>query len=148
VLRIPYAELEQTVAGAFRNLGFVPERALLCARLFAETTRDGVYTHGMNRFPRFVRMVRAGRIDIHAEPELVASHGALERWDGKRGVGNLNAHHAMGRAISLAGQHGVGAVALAHTNHWMRGGRLHRDLLDQYAAEYAAVGVGGDSVRE
>jgi 3-dehydro-L-gulonate 2-dehydrogenase len=122
VLRIPYGELEQTVAGAFRALGFAPERALLCARLFAETTRDGVYTHGMNRFPRFVRMIRAGRIDIHAAPELIASHGALERWDGKRGVGNLNAHHAMGRAIALAARHGVGAVALAYTNHWMRAG--------------------------
>ena len=122
MLRIPYEELERTTAGALRKLGFDSERALLCARLFAQTTCDGVYTHGMNRFPRFVRMIRAGRIDIHAVPEKVASHGALERWDGKRGVGNLNAQHAMGRAIELARQHGVGAVALAYTNHWMRAG--------------------------
>ena len=47
-----------------------------------------MYTHGMNRFPRVVRMIRAGRIDIHAVPELAASHGALERWNGKHGVGN------------------------------------------------------------
>jgi 3-dehydro-L-gulonate 2-dehydrogenase len=37
-------------------------------------------------------------------------------------VGNLNAYHAMGRAIALAGQHGIGAAALAYTNHWMRAG--------------------------
>lgn len=122
VLRIPYDELERTTAAALRALGFEGERALLCARLFAETTRDGVYTHGMNRFPRFVRMIRAGRIDIHAVPKLVASRGAVERWDGQRGVGNLNAYHAMGRAIALAGQHGIGAAALAYTNHWMRAG--------------------------
>jgi 3-dehydro-L-gulonate 2-dehydrogenase len=122
VLRVPYGELEQTVAGALRRLGLAEERAQLCARLFAETTRDGVYTHGMNRFPRFVRMIRAGSIDIHASPVLAGSHGALERWDGRRGVGNLNAHHSMGRAIELAGLHGVGAVALANTNHWMRAG--------------------------
>lgn len=121
-LRIPYDELERAVAVALGKLGFAEGRAVACARLFAETTCDGVYTHGMNRFPRFVRMVRAGRIDIHAVPELVAGHGALERWDGKRGVGNLNAQHAMGRAIELAGQYGVGAVALAYTNHWMRAG--------------------------
>jgi 3-dehydro-L-gulonate 2-dehydrogenase len=122
VLRVPYDELEETVAGALRKLGFEEERARLCARLFAETTRDGVYTHGLNRFPRFVRMIRAGRIEIHAAPVLTASHGALERWDGKCGVGNLNAHHSMGRAMELARRHGVGAVALAHTNHWMRAG--------------------------
>jgi 3-dehydro-L-gulonate 2-dehydrogenase len=135
-LRIPYDELERTVAGAFGALGFAEDRALLCARLFAQTTCDGVYTHGMNRFPRFVRMIRAGRVDVHAVAQLVASHGALERWDGMRGVGNLNAHHAMGRAIAIAAQHGVGAVALAHTNHWMRAGSY-----GWQAAEAGFIGI-------
>jgi len=146
VLRIPYEELERTVAAALGALGFEPQRALRCARLFAETTRDGVYTHGMNRFPRFMRMIRAGRIDIHAAPELVASRGGLERWDGKRGAGNLNAQHAMGRAIALASQHGIGAVALAYTNHWMRAGSYGWQAAeDKYPAEHAAVGLGRDS---
>jgi 3-dehydro-L-gulonate 2-dehydrogenase len=55
-------------------------------------------------------------------PRRVAGHGALERWDGGRGVGNLNAHACMEAAIALAGRHGIGCVALANTNHWMRGG--------------------------
>ena len=135
-LRIPYDELESTVAAALRSLSFTDERAQLCARLFAQTTLDGVYTHGMNRFPRFVRMIRAGRIDIHAVPERVAGSGAIERWDGKRGVGNLNAHHAMGRAIELAGQHGIGSVALAYTNHWMRAGSY-----GWQAAEAGCIGI-------
>jgi 3-dehydro-L-gulonate 2-dehydrogenase len=122
MLRIRYEELHGTLAGALRNLGFDEERALLCARLFAETTQDGVYTHGLNRFPRFVRMIRAGRIDIHAKPELVRSHGVLERWDGNCGPGNLNAYQCMDRALTLARRQGVGAVALANTTHWMRGG--------------------------
>jgi 3-dehydro-L-gulonate 2-dehydrogenase len=48
----------------------------------------------------------------------------------------LNAHHAMGRAIALAGQHGVGAVALAHTNHWMRAGSY-----GSQAAEAVYIGI-------
>jgi 3-dehydro-L-gulonate 2-dehydrogenase len=67
-------------------------------------------------------MIHNGTIDIRAQPELVTSGGALERWDGKFGIGNLNAHQAMGRAIDLAHRHGIGCVALANTNHWMRGG--------------------------
>ena len=35
---------------------------------------------------------------------------------------DLNAHAAMQRAIALAKQNGLGAVALSNTNHWMRGG--------------------------
>jgi len=105
-----------------RGLGLADDRALHCARLFAETTRDGVYTHGLNRFPRFARSIENGSVDVNAEPIKLAGVGAIERWDGQRGVGNLNASASMQRAIALARQYGIGGVALANTNHWMRGG--------------------------
>jgi 3-dehydro-L-gulonate 2-dehydrogenase len=122
MLRIPFDELYASLHRAMKHLGLTGDRAALCARLFAETTRDGVYTHGLNRFPRFVETIRNGSIDIHAEPTKTAGIGAIERWDGHRGVGNLNAHASMNRAIALAKHNGIGAVALANTNHWMRGG--------------------------
>jgi len=46
----------------------------------------------------------------------------VERWDGKIGPSILNAWHCMERAIALSREHGIGCVALANTNHWMRGG--------------------------
>jgi len=103
-------------------LGFSDQRAQLSARLFAETTSDGVYSHGVNRFARLVAMVRNGSVDPAAEPRIVARFGAIERWNGQRGPGNLNAHAAMARAIALSREHGIGCVAMANTNHWMRGG--------------------------
>jgi 3-dehydro-L-gulonate 2-dehydrogenase len=114
--------LHAALLAGVERLGLRGERAELCARLFAETTRDGVYTHGVNRFPRFAAMVRNGSIDVAAEAGCVAAMGGLERWDGRRGVGNLNAHAAMTQAVALAKEHGIGGVALANTNHWMRGG--------------------------
>jgi 3-dehydro-L-gulonate 2-dehydrogenase len=122
MLRVPYADLYSALLKAVQQLGLQGDRAALCARLFAETTRDGVYTHGLNRFPRFAAMVRNGSIDVAAEPTRTASFGSIERWDGHRGPGNLNAYAAMQRTIVLAQQNGIGAVALANTNHWMRGG--------------------------
>ncbi len=122
MLRVPYAELYNALHLATLHLGLVGERAELCARLFAETTRDGVYTHGLNRFPRFAAMLANGCIDVAAEPTCVASAGALERWEGHLGPGNLNAYAAMVRAIELAREHGLGGIAMADTNHWMRGG--------------------------
>jgi 3-dehydro-L-gulonate 2-dehydrogenase len=121
-MRIPYDELLNNLTLALLKLGFEKKRAGLCARLFAEASRDGVYSHGLNRFPQFARMIRSGIVALDAAPELVASFGSLERWDGKRGPGNLNAHWCMGRAIALSRSHGIGCVALANTNHWMRGG--------------------------
>ncbi|WP_348269014.1 3-dehydro-L-gulonate 2-dehydrogenase [Edaphobacter paludis] len=122
MLRVPYADLYSALQKAMQQLGLQGDRADLCARLFAETTRDGVYTHGLNRFPRFAAMVRNGSVDVTAEPERIAAFGSIERWDGHRGPGNLNAYAAMQRTIALAKENGIGAVALANTNHWMRGG--------------------------
>jgi len=122
MLRIPFAELSSSLAGILVRIGFEPNRAEHCARLFAETTRDGVYSHGIERFPRFLDTIRIGSVDIHATPERVQQFSALERWDGRRGPGNLNAWTAMARAIEISGDHGIGCVALANTNHWMRGG--------------------------
>jgi len=122
VIRIPYDELFGILSGILLKLDFAPDRAALCARLVAEASRDGVYSHGLNRFPQFVRSIRAGIVIVTAEPKLVARFGSLERWDGKSGPGNLNAYRSMERAIALSREHGIGCVALANTNHWMRGG--------------------------
>ena len=121
-MRVPFDELHGVLRDQLLARGMLAGHADRCARLFAEASRDGVASHGLNRFPRFLRMIANGSVDLHAQPALTRSFGALERWDGRRGAGNLNAWTSMARAIALAREHGIGAVALANTNHWMRGG--------------------------
>jgi len=81
-IRVPYEELRRVLASILIKLGFAENRAGLSARLFADASRDGVQSHGLNRFPRFVRGIRSGLVDPHALPRLVSRFGALERWDG------------------------------------------------------------------
>jgi 3-dehydro-L-gulonate 2-dehydrogenase len=119
----------------FRH-GMEPDRADECARLFADASRDGFPSHGLNRVGRFVAMIRNGMVDVHASPERTGARGALERWTGRRGPGNLNARTCMARAIELAREHGVGTVALGDTNHWMRGGAY-----GWQAAEAGMIGI-------
>jgi len=134
--RIPFADVQQTLAAVLRQLGFAPDRAQTCARLFAETTCDGVYTHGINRFSRFVGTIGNGCVDPGGEAEATARLGALERWDGHRGPGNLNALAAMERAIALGREYGVGCVTMGNTNHWMRAGTY-----GWQAAEAGMIGI-------
>jgi 3-dehydro-L-gulonate 2-dehydrogenase len=122
MLRVPYDELFGSFRSVLLGFGFREERAALCARLFAEASRDGVASHGLNRFPQFLESIRKGHVKVDAEPIAVARFGALEQWDGQRGPGNLNAHGMMNRAIELSRTYSVGCVALRNTNHWMRGG--------------------------
>jgi len=104
------------------ELGFTNENAHACAKIFTDNSIDGIYTHGVNRFPVFVQYVKDGHVQPHAKPTLHHKFGGLEQWNGNRGPGTLNAIHATDSAMKLAGEHGIGCVALANTNHWIRGG--------------------------
>jgi 3-dehydro-L-gulonate 2-dehydrogenase len=135
-MRIPYDQIRFVLRDVLVREGMERDRAEQCARLFADSSRDGVASHGVNRFTRFVTMIRNGMVDIRATPVCVSARGGLERWDGRRGPGNLNAWTCMGRAIELAREHGIGAVALGNSNHWMRGGNY-----GWQAADAGVIGI-------
>ena len=134
--RVPFQILQDELYRVLASVGFTDERAMLCARLFAENQRDGVYSHGLNRFPGFVTGLESKQINFRAKPEKIESFGTLERWDGKMGVGLVNAHFCMQRATELANVHGIGCVGLSNTNHWMRGGAYALQ-----AAEAGYIGI-------
>lgn len=102
--------------------GFTESKAENSARIFAENTLDGINSHGINRFPRFIEYIKKGFINTDASPLLNHSAGSIEQYDGQLGPGPLNALHCSDRAMELAEEHGMGCVAISNTNHWMRGG--------------------------
>jgi 3-dehydro-L-gulonate 2-dehydrogenase len=134
--RVSFEELKSECKRVLLRKRCPDHLAELSARLFAETTRDGVYSHGVNRFPRLIGHIDKGFVKVDATPTKVEALGALERWDGNLGLGNVNATLAMDRAIELAHSHGIGCVALRNTNHWMRGGTY-----GWQAAEAGCIGL-------
>lgn len=121
-VRIPYDQMKAEFFRILLRLGFATERAYKCAEIFTVNSLEGVYSHGVNRFPRFVKNVREGYIKPEAVPSLVHRAGGIEQWNGNLGPGPLNAIFATDRATEVAAQNGIGLVSLANTNHWMRGG--------------------------
>jgi len=121
-MKVDYRALKERFSSMLVRVGFESSRAEMVARVFAETTFDGVYSHGINRFPRFIGDVKAGTVDPVAVPRLIRRSGAMEQWDGQKGPGILNALYCTERAIALAKKSGIGCVGLRNTNHWMRGG--------------------------
>lgn len=122
MMRIPYETMVNEFQRVLVKKGFTEDRAKAAAEIFAQNSLAGVYSHGLNRFPRVVEYLEKGEID----PDIVATCelklGAMERWNGHRGFGPLNAKLAMDRACELAKEYGIGIVALGNNNHWMRGG--------------------------
>lgn len=121
-MRVKYEELKGVFKEKLIDLGFDSAKADIVAGIFADNSRDGVYSHGLNRFTVFAQLIKDGLVDPNAIPEMVEKHGLIETWEGYNGPGMFNATVCMDRAIELAKQYGVGIVGIRNTNHWMRGG--------------------------
>lgn len=102
--------------------GFAATKAKMLADVFTQNSVDGVTSHGVNRFKRFVEYTRNGIVDKNAEPVLAGKFNGMEQWNGQLGPGILNAQFAAEQSMKLAAEYGIGCVALSNTNHWMRGG--------------------------
>lgn len=134
--RVPYEVMVNEFERVLTKYGFEPKDAKASAELFAQNSMAGVYSHGLNRFPRVVEYLKKGEIDPKVKAEKIMGFGAFERWDGHRGFGPLNAKLAMDRAVELAKEFGMGIVALGNNNHWMRGGSY-----GWQAAEKGYIGI-------
>ena len=147
--RVAYEEMVAQFTRVLEKHGFTPADAKDAAVIFAQNSLSGVYSHGLNRFPRVVSYLEKGEIDPLARAECISRMGSMERWDGHRGFGPLNAQRAMERACALAKENGVGIVALGNNNqldarrHLRLAGRrkrLHRHLLVKHRPQYACLG--------
>jgi 3-dehydro-L-gulonate 2-dehydrogenase len=135
-MRIPHEIMTREFERVLASRGLSDINARESAAMFTAASLDGVYSHGVNRFARIIANIDQGLIKVDARPTLVSALGAFERWDGNLGMGNLNARLAMDRAVELAGTHGIGLLAMANTNHWLRGGAY-----GWQAADAGCVGI-------
>ena len=62
--RIPYEQMVAEFQRVLMATGVPAADAGKLARVFADNSRDGVPSHGLNRFPGFIRGVRDGGVDI------------------------------------------------------------------------------------
>ena len=130
MLHVTYDEaVAAMTAGLLR---YLPEdKARRFAEIFAGNSLDGVYSHGMNRYPRYLSDMDKGLCDrTVTQAERVSGFGALEVWDAHFGVGPLIAEQVTCRAIDLARVHGIACVALRNNSHWLRAGRYGLMMAD------------------
>jgi 3-dehydro-L-gulonate 2-dehydrogenase len=122
MIRVSSEEMLEVFTNVLIKHGFEKADATQCATILTNNSIDGVYTHGVNRFPKFIEYISKGYVRPGAKASLTHKLGGLEQWDGHFGPGPLNAMTATHRAMELAATHGIGCIALANTNHWMRAG--------------------------
>ena len=130
MIYVQYQEaVDQMTRGLERFLNAQDARRF--AEIFAGNSLDGVYSHGMNRYPRYLSDMESGLCDAKVtQAERVSGLGGLEVWDAHFGVGPLIAQQMAERAIELARTHGIACVALRNNSHWLRAGRYGLMMAD------------------
>jgi 3-dehydro-L-gulonate 2-dehydrogenase len=121
-IHISYPDMLNTFRSILSKNGFTESKSLLLSEVFATNSLEGIYTHGVNRFSKFIQFVKGGYVKPDAEAQCIHASGSLQQWNGNLGPGPVNAIKCADAAMQLARQHTLGCVSLANTNHWMRAG--------------------------
>ena len=116
--RLPAEETERFVAGLLAHLGLPEGDADLCARDLVQTNLWGIDSHGLLRLPIYVERLLNGALNKTPDIRALGGRAAFEVWDGDGGLGYVVGHRATDRAIEIARDQGIGAVAVRNSNHF------------------------------
>ena len=116
--RIPAADLAPPMTRALERRGVSPEHAAYLVDGVIEASLRGVDTHGVRLFPAYLRELDGGRCQPRPNLRWTERAPAALVLDAGDALGPVAGMVAAGRAISLAKEHGVGAVAVAHSNYF------------------------------
>ena len=89
---------------------------VLVADTLVESDLRGVYSHGIQIMPRYIRGLAQG---LNPSPNIttVVDAGALVTLDGDGGMGQVVSCKAMELAIERAKQHGIAVVTVRNSSH-------------------------------
>ncbi len=129
-ISIPAAETIDFLTGFLAHLGLSPSDAETCARDLVQTNLWGVDSHGLLRLPIYAQRISDGSVNIHPDVKRLGGRGGFEVWDGDAGLGYVVGHRATDRAIELAQENGIGAVAVRNSNHFGAAGLYIKQATD------------------
>lgn len=110
-VRLPIEELRPFVSEIFAKVGMTSDDAQYCSDCLIQTNLWGVESHGVLRLPIYVQRLRKGVISAIPQVGGMGGAGAFIVLDADNGMGFPCGRAAMERAVSLAAETGIGAVA-------------------------------------
>lgn len=111
-------QLRRAVAELFHAVGVPPDDAAEIAEVLVFADLRGVESHGVQFAPRYVRGLAGGHLNPTPDVRVVRQHGGTAVVDADNGLGFISARRGMEKAVELAAEHAVGAVAVRNSNHF------------------------------
>ena len=116
-IRVAPDRLRVCVADIMRAAGMASKDADLLAELLTLNDLRGVFSHGTQRIPEYVRLLREGEINPCPEVRQVAETSTTLIIDGDGGLGYFPAHCAAHAIVGKCREHGMAAVMTRNHGH-------------------------------
>lgn len=117
VALIDHARLKAFLASAFRSAGMAEPDALAVADILVWAELRGVESHGVERVPRYLTLLKGGHMQAAAKPAVQDVAGAAFRVDAKKAMGPVAMMRAIEEAIPRARANGIALGIVANATH-------------------------------
>ncbi len=116
-INVSAESLERFVARIFRHAGCEEDGARDMASCLVQTNLWGIDSHGVIRVGKYLDRLGNGAMNGKPQIATLRADKSLEVLDADNGSGYVAGRAAMTRAIALAKQQNIGAVAIINSNH-------------------------------
>jgi L-2-hydroxycarboxylate dehydrogenase (NAD+) len=113
------AEQEKLIVmGILKKMNVSDEDACIVADVTVDADLKGFSSHGIGRFPQYIKGLKAGTIDPEAEITIENETVSMALLNGNHKFGHVVTYTAMEIAIEKAKKTGVGVVGVHNSNHF------------------------------
>lgn len=113
------AEQERSIiTGILKCMKVSDEDASIVADVTVDADLKGFSSHGIGRFPQYIKGLKAGTIDPEAELSIESETDSMALINGNHKFGHVVTYTAMEIAINKANKNGIGMVGVHDSNHF------------------------------
>ena len=117
-MNISVSKEKELVKEILTKIGVKENQADVVTKATIDSDLKGFTSHGLGRFPQYIRGIKVGHIQIDGEYEIVKETESMALIDGKSLFGQYIAYEAMSLAIEKAKNTGIAAVGTFNANHF------------------------------
>ena len=130
-IRVPAEDLRALVSALFEKAGTSGEDAAFMADMLVRTDLRGVFSHGTQSTPGYVRMMLGGRVNPRPQVSVVDEQATTRVYDGDGGMGHFPCYQATLWAVEKAKEMGTAAVTTRNHFHFGGAGKYSRLALER-----------------
>lgn len=143
-LLVPYERLKEVVIQVLNRLDVSYEDALDTAEAILSADLRGVESHGILRFPTYVKRIKLGLIKAKPNIRVLRESKTMALLDADSGLGQVSAKRAMELCIGKAKESDVAIVGVRNSNHVGIGAHyammaLKENMIGVFATNTAAL---------